>query len=175
MQQLKFPYKRVLIIGNGGAGKSTLAVKISEKFKLPAVHLDRLWWLEGWRNRSEEQFDELLDKQLEKSEWVIDGNYRRTFSHRLEYADFCIFLDYPAKLCIESVYARAEHYRGRTRPDMADGCEERVDGEFECWVNEFGEKVRPIMLSELERSSVPYKIFGSREETAAWLDGFENN
>ena len=62
MQQLKFPYKRVLIIGNGGAGKSTLAVKISEKFKLPAVHLDRLWWLEGWRNRSEEQFDELLDK-----------------------------------------------------------------------------------------------------------------
>ena len=31
-----------------------------------AVHLDRIWWLPGWVNRSEEEFDALLFEELEK-------------------------------------------------------------------------------------------------------------
>ena len=36
--------ERVMIIGCGGAGKSTLARKRGEKTGLPVVHLDQIWW-----------------------------------------------------------------------------------------------------------------------------------
>ena len=42
--------EKILIIGCSGSGKSTLAVALGEKLGLPVVHLDQLWWKEGWRN-----------------------------------------------------------------------------------------------------------------------------
>ena len=38
-----------------------------KKLGLPLVHLDQLWWREGWQNVSREEFDVLLDEVLEKA------------------------------------------------------------------------------------------------------------
>ena len=76
--------KRVLILGCGGAGKSTLARTLGERTGLPVVHLDQGWWLPGWRNPPEEVFDRWLEEQLEKESWIMDGNYLRTLELRLE-------------------------------------------------------------------------------------------
>ncbi len=169
-----FPYHRVLIVGCGGAGKSTLAVKMGKRFGLPVVHLDKLWWLPDWQNRSEHEFDILLADELIKNDWIIEGNFFRTFGTRLKHADFCIFLDYDTELCIKSVYARTEKYRGTTRPDMTEGCTEQMDDEFKNWILTFKENVRPSMLSELQNGSTPYIIFQTRAATASWLDEFTN-
>lgn len=168
-----FPYKRVLIVGCGGAGKSTLAVEMSKLFSLPVVHLDKIWWLPNWQNRTADEFDALLDIELNKSSWIIDGNYKRTFPHRLKFADFCIFLDYSTKLCINSVKERLYKYSGTTRHDMTEGCEERIDDEFQEWIKSFNETVRPKMIEYLKNSNVSYKIFTTREETAQWLNTFK--
>ncbi|MDE7336691.1 MAG: topology modulation protein, partial [Clostridia bacterium] len=162
---MDFNCKRILIVGCGGAGKSTLARQLGSKLDLPVVHLDKLWWLPEWQNRSKEEFDVLLKKELEKPFWIIDGNYRRTFEQRLKYADYCIFLDYPTSLCIESVYNRVQEYRGKTRPDMTDGCQERIDSEFEEWIMNFENSVRPEMLEILQNENVPFIIFKPREST----------
>ena len=167
-----FPYRKILIVGCGGAGKSTLANEMGKRFGLPIVHLDKLWWLPDWKNRSETEFDALLARELEKNDWIIEGNYLRTFEMRLGYADFCIFLDYDTELCVKSVYERAEKYKGTTRPDMTDGCIEQIDDEFKEWIATFGETVRPSMLSALEKCAAPYSVFRTREDTAKWLDGF---
>ena len=170
-----FPYHRVLIVGCGGAGKSTLAVEMGKRFGLAIVHLDKLWWLPNWQNRAEQEFDKMLLGELTKNDWIIEGNYFRTFKTRLEYADFCIFLDYDTELCVQSVYERAEKYKGVTRPDMTEGCTEQIDDEFKNWITSFKENVRPSMLSELEKGSTPYIIFETRDETSNWLDDFLND
>ena len=40
--------RRVLVIGCGGAGKSTFARELGARTGLPVVHLDRLYWKPGW-------------------------------------------------------------------------------------------------------------------------------
>ena len=170
---MDFPYKKVLVVGCGGAGKSTLARAMGERFGLPVVHLDRLWWLPGWVERGRAEFDVLLAAELAKPAWVMDGNYSRTFARRLQYADFCLYMDIDAETCRQSVHARARQYAGRTRPDMTAGCPERIDPEFAKWIENFNTNTRPVMLKTLEDSGVPYKLFTAREAAYAWLDGFD--
>lgn len=165
----EFDYRRIIIIGNGGAGKSTLARELGEKLGLPVVHLDKLWWLPDWVTRTPEEFDALLEKELAEPKWIMDGNYHRTLSMRLRYADLCIFLDYAVDVCMRGAYARAELYRGKTRPDMTEGCVERVDSEFEEWIRSFDKKVKPSILKIIEESGVPCIAPKTREETAAWV------
>ncbi len=173
MKNNKFPYRKILIVGCCGAGKSTLAVKLGERFFLPVIHLDKLLWLPNWQKREREEFDILLNEQLLKDTFIIDDNYCRTFAHRLEYADFCVFLDYSKDLCLNSAYERVKKYEGQTRPDMATGCVERkVDSEFEEFISSYQNNVKPEMMNILTKSKVPYKIFKTREETESWLNSF---
>lgn len=170
---MKFPYKRVLIVGCGGAGKSTLAVAAGKKFGMPVVHLDRLWWLPDWHEREESDFDALLQAELSKPCWIMDGNYRRTFELRLDRADFCVLLDIPTDECMNGVLAREKQYRGRTRPDMTEGCLERVDAQFKQWISSFKTDVLPQMLDVLNARSMPHAVFKSRKAAYDWLDGFD--
>ena len=136
------------------------------------MHLDKLHWLPNWEMRPSEEFDSLLEDQLKKDEWIIDGNYDRTFELRLRYADLCIFLDYDTQLCIQSVIERVEKYKGTSRPDMTEGCNEQADEEFIEWIQTYKIDVRPRFIERLQKSNVPYLIFTTRQETANWLSKF---
>ena len=60
----------------------TLAVALGEKLGLPVVHLDQLWWTEGWRNVTREEFDSRLAMAMNMDGWIINGNYSRTMEIR---------------------------------------------------------------------------------------------
>ena len=169
---MEFPYKRVLIAGCSGAGKSFLARAMGERFDLPVVHLDRIWWLPGWAHITREEFDEKLAAELKKPSWIIDGDYARTFATRLKRADFCVYLDVDTQTCLQGARERVRQYRGRTRPDMTEGCDEYEDEEFERFILAHWDEVRPKLLRELDESGVEHRIFTTREEAYAWLDGF---
>ena len=77
--------QRILIIGNAGSGKTTFAKQLSEKLNLPLIHLDRLYWCGNWEHLSRDEFDVILQAELEKPQWIIDGNFNRTIPHRLQY------------------------------------------------------------------------------------------
>ena len=171
---MQFPYQRVLVLGCGGAGKSTYSAAMGARVCLPVVHLDRLWWLPGWVNRSEEEFDALLCEELQKPAWVMDGNYLRTLPVRLAKADCAVLLDMSAKECLASIRARVEKYRGRSRPDMPEGCPERVDDEFETWIRTYRDETLPQVLRLLRENALPSFIFSSRGQAYTWLEGFEN-
>ena len=127
MKKLGCDYQRILIIGSGGSGKSTLTEKLSPLTNLPAVHLDALYWRENWQHVETEEFDRLLEAQLSKEKWILDGNFNRTLEMRLKSADFVIYLDFPAPICVWGVIKRVLRYHGNTRPDMGKGCPEKFD------------------------------------------------
>ncbi len=141
--------KKVIIIGSPGAGKSTLAFALSAKTRLPLVHLDQLFWHEGWIESDREDFDARLACELEKPKWIIDGNYSRTLPQRLEKCDTVIFLDLPRRSCLMGVIRRVLRYRGKTRPDMTEGCPEKIDREFLSYVWHFRKKNIPAIKALL--------------------------
>lgn len=118
--------KKILVIGSPGSGKSTLSRKLSETFNLPCIYLDRLFWKPNWVETPKEEFDVLLQNELNKDCWIIDGNYSRTLPLRLKYADTVIWLNYPRIVCVWRVFWR----HGKTRPDMTEECIEKRDKEF---------------------------------------------
>ena len=119
--------QRILIIGNAGAGKSTFAKALAEKTKLPLIHLDKLFWHGNWEHRTREEFDILLEKELQQHQWIIDGNFNRTLPHRLSCCDTVFFFDLPAVTCLWGIIKRVLTNWGKTRPDMGGNCPERFD------------------------------------------------
>lgn len=134
--------KRIVIIGCSGSGKSTLACQLGEKLNLPVVHLDRLFWKSGWQESTAEEFDTKLTVELEKSQWIMDGNFNRTIPARLAKCDTVIYLDYNRFVCLWGVICRVFKSYGKTRPDMGDGCPERFDWEFLKWIWNFNRRNR---------------------------------
>lgn len=165
--------RRVLVLGCPGTGKSTLARSLGEALSLPVVHLDKLWWKSGWVNRTEGEFDALLDAVLLGEEWVIDGNYLRTLPRRLERCDAVVLLDYPRRVCLLRALRRILTWRGRTRPDMAADCPERLDGEFVRWIWEFHRTQRPQVLELLDGRTGEKHVFRSPKDCARFLAKLE--
>ena len=168
---MKDKIKRVMIIGCGGSGKSTLSRILSEKTNLPVVHLERLFWREGWVNIPREEFNILLREELKNDKWIIDGNYDRTLQERLKRCDTVIYLDYPRRTCIFGVLKRVMINYKKVRPDMAEGCPEKIDLEFMKWIWNFNKEHRDkfykILKEEKEKNIY---IFRNRRECNEFLN-----
>src|SRR4051812_11836598 len=95
--------RRVVVIGSGGAGKSTLARRIGERLGLPVIHLDAEHWQSGWIEPSKEEWARRVSELVKADAWVIDGNYGGTMDSRLAACDTAIFLDLPRSLCVVRV------------------------------------------------------------------------
>mgnify|MGYP000084129500 CR=1 FL=1 len=129
--------QRVLVIGSPGAGKSTLAHALARRTGLPLHHLDRMHWLPGWVERDRAEGLEAVRQVLAQDRWIIDGNYGSSLPLRLTRADTVVWLDYPTHLCLGRALKRWWAYRGRSRPDMTEGCDERLDPEFLLYIARF--------------------------------------
>ena len=150
--------ERILIIGCGGAGKSTLARQLGERLNLPVVHLDKLFWKPGWVEESQEEFDRKLAQELGKPKWIMDGNFNRTMPQRLQKSDTVIYLDFSRWTCLMGVAKRVITTYGKVRPDMGEGCPERVDLEFLKWVWNYNKDKRQRNYQLLQQASHADKI-----------------
>lgn len=141
--------RRIVIIGAGGAGKSTLAVRLGSILGLPVIHLDQEYWQPGWTKMEKEKWLPKLEGLLAQPEWVMDGNFNASMEQRFAAADTIIYLDFPTYLCLFRALTRIFSYYGRRRPDMAPGCFERFDLTFLKWIWTYRQKVRPSVLQRL--------------------------
>ena len=126
--------QRIVILGSSGGGKSTLARQLGESLDLPVVHLDRLFWKPGWVESPRAEFDARVLEVTATECWVIDGNYSRTLPARIERADLIIYIEISRYRALWRVMRRWRSSLGRTRPDMGEGCPERIDFGFLSFV-----------------------------------------
>ena len=154
--------ERILIIGCGGSGKSTLSRQLGALTGLPVVHLDQIFWSPGhWVHLEREEFDRLLAVELEKPRWIMDGNYDRTLTVRLERADTVVYLDYTRFVCLRRWLKRVVTNWKKARPDMAPGCAEWFDPEFAGWIWNFNkakrEKYHALLAEQTDKNIYIFK------------------
>ena len=146
--------KRILILGSGGAGKSTLARQLGSILKIDVIHLDALYWNPGWVEAPKTEWEQRLNVVLNQDSWIIDGNYTSTLESRLLRADTIVFLDISRYRCLMRIVKRRIQYCGRTRPDMARGCREQADWQFIKWVWNYPSQSRPAILKIINKHSI---------------------
>ena len=161
--------QRVLVIGSPAAGKSTLSHALAERSGLPLYHLDKMFWLAGWIERDRNEGRAELERVLAQDRWIIDGNYGSTLTMRVARADTVVWLDYPTAVCLGRALRRWWIYRGQSRPDMTEGCPERLDGEFLLYILNFRRAWRERNATVLAGFGGTIVRLASPAETDAWL------
>jgi adenylate kinase family enzyme len=96
--------------------------------------------------------------------WVMDGNYSGTLAQRLEACDTVVFLDMPRVVCVWRVLKRLVTSRRSGRPDMAEGCGDKLNLEFLKWVWNYPERSRPKVLALLEEKAVGKRVVRLRSD-----------
>jgi len=144
--------KRILIIGSCGSGKSTFARRLGKATGLEVIHLDRLYWKPNWVGTTDEdEWRKTVEIALQGKAWIIDGNYSGTLAMRLQACDTVVFLDFPRTICVFRVLKRVAFYRKGSRPDMADGCDEKIDWDFVKWIWNYPTRSKPKVETLLDQ------------------------
>jgi adenylate kinase family enzyme len=161
--------QKVLVLGCSGAGKSTLARRISAVNGLPVIHLDRHYWRPGWQEPDRETWECQVARLIQRPRWVMDGNFGGTLPARLAAADTAILLDFPTWRCLFRVVRRVIGSLGRTRPDMATDCPERLDLAFLLYVCRYRRRDRLRHLAAIDGFQGRFVILRRPSEVAAFL------
>ena len=164
-------YKRIIVIGPGGSGKSYFSKKLASITNLPLYHLDNIFWKEDRTHISREEFDKKLIEILEKDSWIIDGDYSRTYEIRMKYADTIYFLDFPLEVALQGVESRI----GKERDDIP-WKEDIFDPDFKEWIIDWYKTKKPWMdhLLDKYKKRKTIIVFKTREEMNSYLDSFKN-
>ncbi len=138
--------KRVLVIGSGGAGKSSFAIRLAERTGLPLIHLDAEFWKPDRVETPKDEWAAKVEALVSRERWIMDGNFGGTMERRIAACDTVIFLDISRWLCLWRVITRRMRHQGRARPDMTPGCHEKLDASFLWWILSYpGQRRRWIL------------------------------
>lgn len=165
--------KKILVIGSGGSGKSTVATRLGALLDLEVTHLDKLFWRPGWSKRAPEEWLQIVTDLTNRDSWILDGNYSGTLDLRFQKCDTVVFLDLSRWLCLWRIVTRMLRYRNGRRPDMAEGCPEKLDLEFVLWVWNYPRRTKPKVVKLLREQGDGKKIvwLRSRGEVEKFIHG----
>lgn len=101
--------KKLLIFGNSGSGKSSLAKHISSTENLAYLDLDSFAWLDTeppQRMSLDDTFNELQKFIRKNKSWVIEGCYTDLLDLLSSHANEIIYLNLPIDLCVKNAKNR---------------------------------------------------------------------
>ena len=125
---------RVVILGRGGAGKSTLARRLGDITGLPVVELDKVFWRPGLLPTPRDEWIHLQQKLVREEKWIMDGDLGPydAIEERLRAADTIVLLDFSLPRCAWRAFRRS-----------------RERGDFWRWVLAWRRLSRPILMKAI--------------------------
>jgi adenylate kinase family enzyme len=135
---------RVIILGRGASGKSTLARCLGEITRLPVIELDNVFWRVGLIPTPRDQWVAVQEKLIAKDNWIIEGDLGPydVVEVRLGGADTIIFLDFSLVRC-----AWRAAWRSRERSD------------FWRWLIAYRRQSRPILIQAIANHAPTAKLW----------------
>jgi adenylate kinase family enzyme len=126
--------KRVVILGRGASGKSTLARRLGEITGLPVIELDKVFWRTSLVATPRDQWVVLQEKLVVEDGWIMDGDLGPydAVEVRLRAADTIIVLDFSLIRCAWRAVRRSR---------------ERAD--FWRWLVAYRFQSRPILMQAI--------------------------
>ena len=163
--------KKIIVVGRSGTGKSTFSMKLREITNINVYHLDNIFWRADKSQVSRDEIDEKLKEILNKKEWIIDGDYSRTYEERFQSCDTIFFFDLPLSDSLQGIESRI----GKKREDLP-WTEEEFDEEFKeyiiNWDEETAPKLRNLIAKYKDKKNII--VFSSRKESEDYLISLEN-
>jgi hypothetical protein len=123
--------ERVVIVGRGGAGKSTAAVRMGQATGLPVIELDAHFWRPDLTPTPLQEWIQVQQHLVASDRWIADGDLgpHDAPGVRLSRADTVLILDFSLPRCAWRAARRSR---------------ERAD--FWCWLSTWRRRCRPAML-----------------------------
>ena len=128
--------RRVVIIGRGASGKSTLARRLGDITGLPVIEVDKIFWQPGLIATPREQWVAIQEKLVAGDRWIMDGDLGPydAVEVRLRAADTILFLDFSLLRCAWRAIRRS-----------------RERGDFWRWLLAYRYQSRPILMAAIAK------------------------
>ena len=125
-------FRRIMIMGNGGSGKTWLSKRLAPCLVRNPVHLDDIYWQPGRYGavRDKATVIEEIRRLSREHEWLVEGVYGWLVNVILPRATTLVFLDLPEDECIANIRAR-----GKQRGESDESFAELLD-----WVSKYRER-----------------------------------
>lgn len=158
-----FHYKKIIVVGCPGSGKSTFSRKLHKATGIELFHLDAAYWKKDFSHISKSELKAEQVKIFQHGSYIIDGNFKSTLELRISHSDLIFFFDLPVETCV----AGALNRKGN-RPEMP--CELPADDEFIDFIKNFNSAVKPMMLELFKKYNSNVITFHSRKEADDYIE-----
>ncbi len=158
---------RILIMGNGGSGKTWLAGSLAQILQHPVVHLDDMHWEPGHFGiaRERELRDRMVMEAAAAERWIMEGVYGQLVNMVFDRVTSLIWLDLPEEECIANA-----RRRGIQGGDSETGFQDLL-----TWIAEY--RARKNNWNSFEAHAKLFDAYSgpklrprNRAEIAAYLD-----
>lgn len=98
---------RMILLGNAGAGKSTMARRLMNGQPIPRLSLDEIAWGEGTERKPLAESIQALREFIDDNEqWIIEGCYGDLVEAALPFCEELRFLNPGTEVCVEHCLKR---------------------------------------------------------------------
>lgn len=99
LEKRNFNYKKILIVGDSGRGKSTFAKALSNKLDIKYFSTDDYYWKEKYSAAMDKEISiKNISKIYNQKSWIVEGSTRSLIREGIEKSDKIICLVYSSSL-----------------------------------------------------------------------------